>query len=126
VSRISGEAEVAPRDSLAAQIFAAGALNLRALGLLEEGGVLNLTGVLCHLLALEDGSGKSWGQRLSEIWIASALSGNPRAIEDILDRTDKGRPARTSAAVAAPGIDDQTASKILEVLCGRGEDATGD
>lgn len=107
-------------------VFAAPALDLRTLGLLEEGGVLNLTGVLCHLLALEDGLGKSWGQRLVEIWIAGALNGNPRAIEDILDRTEKGRPARTSAAAAPPAIDDEMASKILEVLCGRGEDATGD
>jgi hypothetical protein len=109
-----------------AQVFAAPALDLRALGFLDEGGALSLTGVLCHLLALQDSLGKSWGQRLVEIWIAGALNGNPRAIEDILDRTEKGRPARMSAAVAPPAIDDEMASKILEVLCGRGEDATGD
>jgi hypothetical protein len=109
------------------QLFGAGRLDLRALGLLEEGGALNLTGVLCRLLVVEDGQGKTWAQRMAEVWVVDALEGNPRAIEDILDRIEKGRLARASAAAAVlPSIDDGTASKILEVLCDRGEDATGD
>lgn len=100
-------------------------LDLRALGLVEEGGALNLTGVLCQLLVVEDGERKTWAQRMAEVWIVDALGGNPRAIEDILDRTDEGRPARASTATVPPPIDDATASKILEVLCGRGEDAAG-
>jgi hypothetical protein len=58
--------------------------------------------------------------------IVDALEGSPQAIEDTLDRTEKGQLARASAAAVLPSIDDGTASKILEVPCGRGEDATGD
>jgi hypothetical protein len=108
------------------QLFGAGRLDLRALGLLEEGGALNLTGVLCRLLVVEDGQGKTWAQRMAEVWVVDALEGNARAIEDILDRIERGRPARASAAAVLPPIDEVTASKILEVLCGRGEGAAGD
>jgi len=101
-------------------------LDLQAVGLIEEGGIVNLTGVLSRLLLEEDEGGKTRAQQMVEGWITDALEGNPRAIEDIFDRTEKGRLARASAPAATPSIDDGTASKILEVLCGRGEDAAGE
>lgn len=103
----------------------AGPLDLRALGLIEADDAPDMTGLLCSLLALQDKEGKTWAQKMVEGWIADALDGNPRAIEDIFDRTEKGRLARASAVTAPPSIDEGTASKILEVLCDRGDDETG-
>jgi hypothetical protein len=126
MSRTVAGPDAAVGEGRTKQLFGAGPIDLQALGFLEEGGALNLTGVLCRLLVVEDGQGKTWAQRMAEVWVVDALEGNPRAIEDILDRIEKGRLARASAAAVLPSIDDGTASKILEVLCGRGEDATGD
>jgi hypothetical protein len=100
-------------------------LDPQGLGLLEESGALDMTGMIGHLLLVEDGERKTWAQRMAELWIVQALRGNARAIEDILDRMEKGRVARTSATAAAPpAIDDETARKILEILSGPGEEAT--
>jgi hypothetical protein len=100
-------------------------LDLRGLGLLGEGGALDMAGMIGHLLLGEDGGRKTWAQRMGELWIVEAIKGNARAIEDILDRTGEVRVARTSAAAAAPpAIDDETARKVLEILSGSGEDAT--
>jgi hypothetical protein len=100
-------------------------LDLRSLGLVEESGALDMTGMIGHLLLVEAEGGKTWAQRMGELWIVEALRGNARAIEDILDRMEKGRVARTSATAAAtPTIDDETARKILEILSGPGEEAT--
>jgi hypothetical protein len=49
------------------QLFEAGPLGVRALSLIEEGGALNLTGVLCRLPIVEDGQGKTWAQRMAEV-----------------------------------------------------------
>jgi hypothetical protein len=101
-------------------------LELPGLGLVREGSDPNLTGLMGYLLLRHDERGKTWGQRIVEVWIVEALNGNPRAIVDILDRTEKGPPGRTPDVVAAPSIDDRIASKILEIVCDRGEEATGD
>jgi hypothetical protein len=125
VARIDAEPGSTSKEDRGARLGAR-PLDLRALGLLEDDGALNLTDVLCRLLVVADGAGKTWAQRLIEGWIVDALDGNHRAIEDILDRTEKGRLARAPAGDTIPPIDDETASKILEALCGRGDDATGD
>jgi hypothetical protein len=115
-------------EDLGHQLLGAGPLELRPTGDPEGCVDLNLPGLLSRLLAQGDGtdSGKTRAQRLIEAWIVEALKGNPRVLEDILDRTEKGRLAGASAAAAPPPIDDQTASKILEVLCGDGEGPAGD
>jgi hypothetical protein len=126
MSRAAKESDAAPREEQVTKRLQAGPLDLQALGLLEDGVALDLTGLLCHLLTLQDSEGKTWAQRIVEGWLFDALEGEPRAIEDILDRTEKGRLARASAIAVLPPIDEGTANKILEILCGRGDDATGD
>ena len=101
-------------------------LELKKLCFLGDDGSLDLTGVLCHLLVVENDAGKTWGQRIVEGWIHDAEQGNPRAIEDILDRNDKRWLNRSSDSAAPPAIDDSTVSRILEVLSGRGDVATSD
>ena len=103
------------------QLDGVGPLDLRALGLLDEGGGVDLAGLLGRLLLAEDAGGKTRAQLVVEGWITDAVGGNPRAVEDILDRTEKGRQSRTSSPAAIPPIDAGTASKILEVLCGAGD-----
>lgn len=126
VPRNRKEVTTAPGADAAKQVPGAGPLDLRALGLLGEGGALDLTGLMNRILLVEDGAGKSWAQRMVEVWIVEALEANPRAIEDIFDRAEKVRLARESMAAGPSSIDDETAGKILEVLCGSGEVATSD
>ena len=101
-------------------------LELKKLCFLGDDGSLDLTGVLCHLLVAESDAGKTWGQRIVEGWIHDVEKGNPRAIEDILDRNDKRWLNRASDVATHPAVDDSTAGRILEVLCGRGDVAAGD
>lgn len=114
------------KDGRARELEGLGPLDLRALGFIEEDGAVNVTGLLFRLLSEKDTHGKSWIQRLAEGWIRDAVDGNPRAAEDILDRTEKGWAARAAARSAVPSIDDGTASEILEVLSDCGADAAGD
>lgn len=117
----AGSKEGRPRE-----LEGVGPLDLRALGFIEEGGAVNLTGLLSRLLGEKELSGKTWAQRLAEGWIHDAAGGNPRATEDIFDRAEKAWAARSAAASVVSPIDDGTASEILEVLSGRGDDSAGD
>ena len=110
----------------ARQLDGVGPLELRPTGHPEGSVDVNLTGLLCRLLALPDDKGKTWAQKVAEGWIDDAVTGDPRAILDIFDRTGKGRPAEASAADAPPQIKEQTASEILEVLGGDGQDPASD
>ena len=91
-----------------------------------EGDVdLNLPALLRRLLVAKK-DGKTLAQWLLEGLVVDALEGNLRAAEGLLDRAEKGRPAGDSAGAALPPIDDQTAIKILEVLCGSPEAPASD
>lgn len=100
------------------------ALDIQAICRSNADGALDLTALLQHLLIERSDTGKTWAQRLVEGWINDAVEGNPKAIVDILDRTEKRRAAAASAAVALPPINDEIAGKILEILSGSGEVAT--
>ncbi len=102
-----------------------GPLELRPTGHPEGTVDVNLTGLLCRLLALPGDKGKTWAQKMAEVWIDAAVTGDPRAILDIFDRTGKAYTSRESAADPPPPIDDQTASEVLEVIGGDGEDPAG-
>jgi hypothetical protein len=91
-------------------------LELRPTGHPEGSVDVNLTGLLCRLLALPDDKGKTWAQKVAEGWIANAVTGEPRAIVDIFDRTGKGRPAEAPVAEAPQQVKGRTISEILEVL----------
>lgn len=75
-------------------------LELRPTGHPEGSVDVNLTGLLCRLLALPGDKGKTWAQKVVEGWIGNAVTGEPRAIVDIFDRTGKGR--RLSAGRRGP------------------------
>jgi hypothetical protein len=100
------------------------ALDLRTLGTSKDDVDLDLTALLRCILVGRHVRGKTWAQLVAEGWIVDALEGNPRAIEDILDRTEKGRLAAALQADACPPIDDETVGQILEILCGSGDVAT--
>ena len=93
-------------------------MDLRTLGGSEGDVDLNLPALLRRLLIAADKQGKTWAQWLLEGLVIDALEGNLRAIEEVLDRAEKGRPAGNSADATLSPIDDQTAIKILEILCG--------
>ncbi len=97
-------------------------LELRPTGHPEGSVDVNLTGLLCRLLALPGDKGKTWAQKVVEGWIGNAVTGEPRAIVDIFDRTGKGRPAEAPAAEAPQQVKGQTISEILEVLSRDGQD----
>ena len=99
-------------------------LDLQALGCSEDGVDLDLTALLRCLLVRPGPGGKTWAQQIVERWIADAKNGNPKAIVDIIDRTDKRRTAEASATADLPPIDVETAGKILEIICGSGQVAT--
>jgi hypothetical protein len=98
-----------------------GPLELRPTGHPEGTVDVNLTGLLCRLLALPGDKGKTWAQKVAEVWIDTAVTGDPRAILDIFDRTGKGRPAEAPAAEAPQQVEGQTISEILEVLSRDGQ-----
>jgi hypothetical protein len=108
----------------ARQLAGVGPLELRPTGHPEGSVDVNLTGLLCRLLAIPDETGKTRAQLVAEGWIGDAVRGDHRAILDIFDRTGKGRPAEVSAADALPPFDDQTVSQLLEVLGGNRQDPT--
>jgi hypothetical protein len=113
------------REGRIPDVLGAPPLDLWTLGTSEDEVALDMTALLRRLLVGRHDGGKTWAQLVSEGWIVDALEGNPRAIEDIFGRIEKGRLAAASAAEARPPIDDETAGKVLEVLCGSGEVATG-
>ena len=115
------------REDRLPDVLGAPPLDLRTLGTSEDEVALDMTALLRRLLVGRHATkGKTWAQFVAEGWVVDALEGNPRAIEDLFDRTEKRRLAGASAAEAPPSIDDETADKVLEVLCGSGEVATGD
>lgn len=126
VPRASSQPASPSGEGAGRQLAGVGILDLPSLGLLDEGGGPDLTGLLCHLLGAKDDKGKTWGQRMVEGWVFDAVEGNPRAIEDILDRIEKWRLARASTPDASPSLGEASLSKILEALCDRGEDEEGD
>jgi len=79
----------------------------------------------CRLSQVDLGKGTTWAQQLTDAWIGDALGGNFRAIQEIVERID-GDPTRASSPVAAPTIDEHTASKILEILCDPNDDLPSD
>jgi hypothetical protein len=50
-------------------------LELRPTGHPEGSVDINLTGLLCRLLALPDKEGKTWAQQVAEVWIDNAVTG---------------------------------------------------
>lgn len=100
-------------------------VDLQTLGGPEGDVDLNLPALLRHLLVAEK-EGKTLAQWLLEGLLVDALEGNLRATEEVLDRAEKGRPAGDPADAALPPIDDETAIKILEVLCGSPEAPASD
>ncbi len=100
-------------------------VDLRTLGTSEDEVALDMTALLRRLLVGRNKWGKTWAQVMAEGWVVDAVEGSPKAIEDILDRIEKARLAGASAAAALPPIDDETVDKVLELLCGPGEVATG-
>jgi hypothetical protein len=113
------------REGRLPDVLGAEPLDLRTLGRSEDDFDLDLTGLLRRLLIGCNAHEKTWAQQLAEGWIVDALEGDPRAIVDIIDRTEKRRAAEVSAAAAQPPIDDATAGRILEIISGSGDVATG-
>ena len=101
-------------------------VDLRTLGGPEGDVDLNLAALLRRLLIVADDEGKTWAQWLLEGLVVDALEGNLRAVEQVLDRAEKRRPAEDPAGAALPPIDDRTVTKILEVLCGSPERPASD
>jgi hypothetical protein len=125
VARTMDQRGDAVREGKLPDVLGAEPLDLRSIGPSEDDVALDLTGLLRRLLAGCNTTGKTWAQQLVEGWVVDALEGDPKAIVDILDRTEKRRAAEASAAAALPPIDDEIAGKILEIICGSGEVATG-
>jgi hypothetical protein len=113
------------REGRIPDVLGFGPLDLRSLGRSEDEAALDMTALLRRLLVGRNDGGKTWAQFVAEGWVVDALEGSPKAIEDILDRIEKGRLAGASAAAALPPIDDETAGKVLELLCVSGEVAAG-
>lgn len=86
---------------------------------------LNMPALLRRLLVAGT-EGKTWAQWLLEGLVIDALEGNPRAVQEVLDRTEQRRPTGNSADAALPPLDDQAVTKILEVLCGSPERPASD
>jgi hypothetical protein len=122
VPRTASKTGIAAGEGRDRQLAGVGILELRPTGDPEGTVDVNLTGLLCRLLALPGNKGKTWAQLVAEGWISDAVTGDTRATMDIFDRTGKACPSRESAADVPPPINDQTASKVLEVLCDDGED----
>jgi hypothetical protein len=110
----------------ARQLEGVGPLELRPTGHPEGSVDVNMAGLLCRLLAIPNKEGKTRAQLVAEGWIDDAVKGDHRAILDVFDRSEKGRPAETSAADALPHLKGQTISEILEVLSRDGQDPAGD
>ena len=115
----------AVREGKLPDVLGAEPLDLRAIGDSEDDFNLDLTGLLRRLLTGYGRNKKTHAQQLVEGWIVDALEGEPKAIVDIIDRTEKRRAAEVSAAAALPPIDDATAGKILEIISGPGDVTTG-
>ncbi len=124
MARSNDQRGEALRDGRVPQLPGAGALDLRAPDALADGAILDLAALLRRLLiGVEAHTGKSWAQRLLEGWIVDALDGDPKAMDGILTRGEVDRPAAAKADESPAPVDDRTARKILEVLCGSGPDA---
>jgi hypothetical protein len=124
VARNAEQRGNAVRDGHLPDVLGAEPLDLRAIGSSEDDFHLDLTGLLRRLLIVRNDQGKMWGQQMVEGWVVDALEGDPKAITDIIDRTEKRRVAQASAAAELSPIDDETAGKILEIISGPGEVAT--
>ncbi len=114
----------AVREGKLPDVLGAEPLDLRTIGTSEDDFDLDLTALLRRLLVGCNHRKKTWGQQIIEGWIVDALEGDPKAIMDIIDRIEKRRLAAASTAATLPPIDDETASKVLEIICGSGEVAT--
>jgi hypothetical protein len=125
VARTTDQRGDAVREGKLPDVLGAEALDLRSIGRSPDDFAPDLTGLLLRLLSGCNADKKTWAQQLAEGWIVDALEGEPRAIVDILDRTEKRRAAEASAAAALPPIDDDIAGKILEIISGSGEGAAG-
>jgi hypothetical protein len=121
VARNTDQRGDAVRGGKLPDVLGAEPLDLRAIDSSEDDVALDLTALLCRLLAGCNDEGKTWAQQLVEGWIVDGLEGEPRAIADIFDRTEKRRLAAASAASTLPPMDDETAGKILEIIGGSGE-----
>jgi hypothetical protein len=115
----------AVREGKLPDVLGAEPLDLRSIGHSEDDFDIDLTGLLRRLLSGHNARKKTHAQQLVEGWIVDALEGDPKAIVDIIDRTEKRRAAEVSAAAALPPIDDVTAGKILEIISGPCDVATG-
>jgi hypothetical protein len=124
VARSSDQRGDAVRGGKLPDVLGAEPLDLRMIGSSEDDFNLDLTALLPRLLVVRSDKGKMWGQHIVEGWIVDALEGDPKAIMDIIDRTEERRAAQASAAAKLAPIDDETAGKILEIISGSGEVAT--
>lgn len=90
--------------------------------------IVSLTDLLRTRLsqAIDSTTGKTWAQHLIDIWLGEALDGNLRAIQEIADRIDGAGTTSRPSSVDLPAIDESTASRILESLCGPDDDLPGD
>jgi hypothetical protein len=126
LARIVEQRGDAVKEGRLPDVVGAEPLDLGALSTSEDDADLDLTALLRLLLFVCNDKRKTWAQQLVEGWIVDGLEGDPRAIVDVLDRAEWRRAAKASATAALPPLDGATASKIVEVLCGHGEGATGD
>jgi hypothetical protein len=75
VPRTSAKNAAALSVDGARRLDGVGPLELRPTGHPEGSVDINLTGLLCRLLALPDKEGKTWAQQVAEVWIDNAVTG---------------------------------------------------